>query len=257
MKRMFPPRISIITYNIWNTERWDFREPALRKFLEVFDPDVLCVQELRRKSRGFLDSTLAGHRRVHDSFVGWEAQSNIYWRDTLFSELEHGAEDVGIVYEAAERRLFWVRLNVKALDRSMLVATAHLTHQRHPAESATGQSPRMAEIKRIIAELKRLGRSREPVFFMGDLNDPVHPALQLHDAGYVSCFAALGTQPPPTYKCYPTANVPFGKFVTNQCIDWLVASAEARVVSASVPHFYFEDSAPSDHWPVQAVYELT
>jgi len=23
-----------------------------------------------------------------------------------------------------------------------------------------------------------------------------------------------------------------------------------------VPHFYLKDAAPSDHWPVQAVYEI-
>jgi endonuclease/exonuclease/phosphatase family metal-dependent hydrolase len=254
---MFPTRISIVTYNIWNIERWAFREPALRKFLEVFDPDLLCVQELRRKSRSFLDKALATHRRVHDSFVGWTAQSNIYWRDSLFEEIEHGAEDVDILYEAPQRRLFWVRLNVKALDRSILVATAHLTHQRHPTESSTGQSPRIAETKRIITAFKRIAQRREPVFFMGDFNDPVHPASLLHEAGYVSCFAALGLQPPTTFKCYPTANIAYGKLVMNQCIDWIVANSGARAISASVPQFYVDDAAPSDHWPVHAVYELT
>jgi hypothetical protein len=91
---------------------------------------------------------------------------------------------------------------------------------------------------------------------MGDMNDPVHPPAILHQAGYPSCFAALGLQPPTTFKAYPTANVQPGKVVMNQCIDWLVASREARVVCASVPQFYFNDAAPADHWPVQAVYEI-
>jgi hypothetical protein len=66
----------------------------------------------------------------------------------------------------------------------------------------------------------------------------------------------MGMQPPTTFKCYPTANVPLGKPVMNQCIDWLVANREARPVAAAVPHFYLHDAAPSDHWPVQAVYEI-
>ena len=82
---MHPLRISVITYNIGNTERWAVREAALRKFLQVFDPDILCVQELRRKSMQFIDRVLAGHRRVEDRFVGWTSESNIYWRDSLFS----------------------------------------------------------------------------------------------------------------------------------------------------------------------------
>ncbi len=253
---MHPLRINIITCNIWNTERWSQRHAALKKFVELFGPDILCLQELRQKSRIFLDKALPGHARVQDGFVGWTAESNIYWRDTLFSEIEHGAADVKIK-EKGHRRLFWARLQVKALGRSILVSTAHLTHQRHPDESATGRSPRVAETRRIIAELKRLNRKREPCFFMGDLNDPVHPTDLLNKAGFVSCFARLGIQPPPTFKCYPTAAVEPGKLAISQCIDWIVANAEARPIAACVPPFFFNDAAPSDHWPVQAVYELS
>src|SRR5256885_2311873 len=126
---MHPLRINLVTYNIWNTERWALREPSLRKFLEVFNPDVLCLQELRRRTQQVIDRVLPDHDRVRDRFVGWTSESNIYWRETLFAEIEHGAEDVAI-REAGHRRLFWVRLQFTAFDRSMLVATAHLTHQR-------------------------------------------------------------------------------------------------------------------------------
>ena len=253
---MHPLRINLITYNIWNTERWALRAPALQKFLELFDPDILCLQELRRESRDLIDTVLANHSRVDDPFVGWMAESNIYWRAAMFSELEHGAEDVAI-REAGHRRLFWARLEVKELNRSMLVATAHLTHQRHPDEAATGLSPRVGETRRVIDALQRLNREREPLFFMGDLNDPVHPTNLLHEAGYPSAFAVLGIQPAPTFKCYPTADVAPGALVMNQCIDWIVANGEARPVAASVPQFFLKDAAPSDHWPVQAVYEVT
>jgi len=252
---MHPLRINVVTCNIWNTERWSARSRALGKFIELFSPDLFCVQELRPKTRVFLDKALAGHSRVQDSFVGWTAESNIYWRDTMFSEIEHGAEDVKIK-EKGHRALFWARLSVKEHDRSVLVATAHLTHQRHPDESATGRSPRIGETRRIIQALKRLNRKREPLFFMGDFNDAVHPTDQLHKAGYVSSFAALGLQPPPTFKCYPTAAVDPGRLALSQCIDWIVANGEARPIATSVPYFFFNDAAPSDHWPVQAVYEI-
>jgi endonuclease/exonuclease/phosphatase family metal-dependent hydrolase len=252
---MHPLRISIVTYNIWGDQRWDFRKEALRNFMAIFEPDLVCLQEFHLTSRALLDATLSGHRRVHDDFEGWATQGNIYWRDSLFSEIEHGAEDVGITHEAG-RRLFWARLHVKALERSVLVSTAHLTHQRHPDECKTGYSPRVAQTNRIVEALKRLNRDREPLFFMGDLNDPVHPTNLLHEAGYVSCFAALGLQPSPTFKCYPTAGVLPGGHASSECIDWIVANGEARAVSAAVPQFFFNDAAPSDHWPVHAVYEL-
>ena len=252
---MHPLRISIVTYNIWGDERWECRKEALRNFMSLFDPDLVCLQEFHPVSRELLDNALSGHRRVQDNYAGWAMQSNIYWRASMFSEIEHGAEDVGITHEA-DRRLYWVRLQVSAFDRSVLVSTAHLTHQRHPDECKTGYSPRVAQTQRIIAELKRLNRDREPLFFMGDLNDPVHPPNLLHDEGYVSCFAALGLQPPPTFKCYPTAGVKPGALAISECIDWIVGNSEVRAVSASVPQFFFNDAAPSDHWPVHAVYEL-
>jgi endonuclease/exonuclease/phosphatase family metal-dependent hydrolase len=252
---MLPLRISIVTYNIWLTERWAVRAPALRGFLDAFSPDVLCLQELRPESRSFIDSALPTHTRVDDAYRGWVTESNIYWRDTLFTPIEHGAEEVGI--PDGDRRLFWARLKIRDLDRSMLVATAHLTSQRNKHECETGQSPRVEQIRRIIAALKRLNEPGEPLFFMGDMNDTVHPPRMLHEAGYVGCFASLGVQTPPTYQCYPTANVQPGNRVVNQSIDWLVANTHARAVAAAVPHFYLNDAAPSDHWPVQAVYEIS
>jgi endonuclease/exonuclease/phosphatase family metal-dependent hydrolase len=252
---MFPARISIVTYNIWLTERWKLRSPALRKFLQVFDPDILCLQELQPESRALIDETLTEHRRVDDSLRGWTTEGNIYWRDSLFERVEHGAEEIG--FKNVDRRLFWARLKVRALEREMLVSTAHFTSQNHAEERATGQSPRIKEARGVVSALQRLNRSGEPGFFMGDLNDAVHPPRILHEAGYVSCFASLGIQNPPTLHCYPTANIQPGERMVNHGIDWLVANSHARAISADVPHFYFEDAAPSDHWPVHAVYEIS
>ena len=246
-------RLNIITYNIWNTERWEFREGALRKFLELFRPDVLCVQELMPKTRDVIDEVLADHDRVHDRLTGWNRESNIWWRKALMSEIEHGAEEVDIA-DSKHRRLFWVRLRTQ--DRSILVATAHLSHQRASRELKTGQSPRVGEANRIIAALERLAEPREPVFLMGDFNDPAVAPTLFHEAGYPSCHAVLGLIPETTFKCYPTADVAPGKFVFNQAVDWIVANKHATPIAACVPRFYFKDSAPSDHWPVQAVYDV-
>jgi endonuclease/exonuclease/phosphatase family metal-dependent hydrolase len=246
-------RLNIITYNIWNTERWAHREPALRKFLELFRPDIFCVQELMPKTRDVIDEVLSEHDRVHDRLAGWNRESNIWWRRSLFSASEHGAVAVDIA-DSKYRRLFWVRLALE--NRMILVATAHLSHQRAAHELKTGRSPRVGEINRIIASLKRLASPREPVFFMGDFNDPAVVPTILHQSGYPSCFAVLGLVPDSTFKCYPTADVAPGKFVINETVDWIVANKEARPIAACVPRFYVKDSAPSDHWPVQAIYEI-
>jgi endonuclease/exonuclease/phosphatase family metal-dependent hydrolase len=250
-----PLRLNIITCNIWKIERWDFRAPALRRFLELFDPDIFCVQELMPKSRDFIDAVLEGHERVHDRLAGWNRESNIWWRRSMLREVEHGAEEVDI-RDSRLRRLFWARLATTSDERPVLVSTAHLTHQRHPHELKTGESPRVGEITRIIAALEKLAKHKEPVFFMGDLNDPAVAPTLLHQAGYPSCFSVLGIAPAPTFKCYPTADVAPGKFVMNQAVDWIVANREARPICATVPQFYYKDAAPADHWPVQAIYEI-
>ena len=248
-------RLNIITYNIWNIERWSFRAPALGKFLELFDPDILCVQELMPKTRDFIDEVLSKHARVHDRLTGWNRESNIWWRESMFDEIGHGAEDVDIS-DSRHRRLFWVRLESKHDAQPMLVSTAHLSHQRASRELKTGQSPRVGETNRILEALGRLAGTREPVFLMGDFNDPAGAPTLLHQAGYPSCFAALGLIPDTTFKVYPTADIAPGKFVMNQAVDWIVANRHARPLAACVPRVYFKDAAPSDHWPVQAIYEI-
>jgi hypothetical protein len=41
-----------------------------------------------------------------------------------------------------------------------------------------------------------------------------------------------------------------------EAIDLIVANKHARAIAASVPQCYAGDLAPSDHWPVQAIYQL-
>jgi endonuclease/exonuclease/phosphatase family metal-dependent hydrolase len=251
---MFPVRLSFVTYNLWNTMRWLERGPALKQFVDVFRPDVLCVQELRAETRSFLDDAMPLHSRVQDDFPGWTCESNIYWNSHLLEEVEHGAEDIGIVEEY--RRLFWVRLKLKGENRTVFVSTAHFTYQGNARERETGLSPRVEQSHWTVHALERLVRDNEPAFFMGDLNDSYHPIWILHEAGYSSCFADLSVPCPPTSPCYPTVNMPAGSPLLNRAIDWIVSNRHARTIAAQVPHFYYGDVGASDHWPVLAVYEI-
>ena len=61
---------------------------------------------------------------------------------------------------------------------------------------------------------------------------------------------------PPTFQCYPTANVTPGEQTITEAIDLIMANRYARAIAASVPQCYGGDIAPSDHWPVQAIYQL-
>jgi endonuclease/exonuclease/phosphatase family metal-dependent hydrolase len=251
---MLSTRLSFITYNLWQTKRWPARAPALEKFFTLFAPDVLCVQELQPATQEFLDRVLKEHDRVRDPFPGWTNEGNIYWNKAVFEQIEHGAEEVG--HLEPERRMFWARLRLETFHKTIFVATAHLTTTRYREEEETGLSPRVRQLKRIAGELARLVRQGEPAFFMGDMNDPRHPQRILKQAGFASCFAALGMQSPPTFQCYPTANIEPEEQTITEAIDLIVANKHARAIAASVPQCYAGDIAPSDHWPVQAVYQL-
>ncbi len=252
---MFPVRLSVLTYNLWNNQRWPDREPALRAFFTRFSPDIFCLQELRPETRAALDRVLPGHCRVDDPFPGWENESNIYWNAGLLEEVSHGVEDIALRSDP-NRGLFWARLRVLATGQTVFVSTAHLTYQEHPEEILTGRSPRVEQVVETVKALKRMAAQDEPVFFMGDLNDPVLPTYKLAEEGYQSCFVRLGLVPPPTWPSFPTANVREWNRLTSQTIDWLVSNDRARPMSAQTPHFYHGDLSPSDHWPVLAVYEL-
>ncbi len=152
--------------------------------------------------------------------------------------------------------MFWARLQIRSSGYTIFVATAHLTTARHRDEAETGASPRVRQLKRIAEELTRRVLEGEPAFFMGDMNDAWHPQRVLMQAGFVSCFAALGMQSPPTFQCYPTAGVRPGEPTITEAIDLIVANKYARAIAASVPQGYAGDLAPSDHWPVQAIYQL-
>ena len=251
---MIPTRLSMVTYNIWMTERWPARAPALERFLRLFTPDLLCLQELQNETQAFLDNLLVDYSRVHDPLPGWTSEGNIYWKKNLFERVEHGAEEIGHI--EPERRMFWARLALKETQKTLFVSTAHLTTPRRKEEAETGFSPRVGQLKRIAQELTSMVREDEPAFFMGDMNDPRQPQTILSKAGFTSCFAALGLQSPPTFQCYPTANIDPGAQTITEAIDLIVANRHARAIAASVPHCFHGDIAPSDHWPVQAVYEL-
>ena len=150
------------------------------------------------------------------------------------------------------RGFFWVRLKLKGSDITIFIATAHFTHQEDLKEIETGFTPRNNQIRQTIKCLNKLVKNNEPAFFMGDLNDPVLPEYFLTKEGYKSCFQDLNLLSPPTHPTLLMIDVPG----PNQTIDYIFCNGKAKTISASVPQFYFKGLAPSDHWPIYAIYQL-
>jgi endonuclease/exonuclease/phosphatase family metal-dependent hydrolase len=212
------------------------------------------VQELTSDIKAAIDSVLVAHERVDDSFVGWTIEENIWWNNDLFELVEYGAEPFTI--EAyPNRRLFWARLRPKGRDSTFFLGNVHLSDPGLPSELDEGRHTRVAEMKDIIQLLARLVDGEEPAFLLGDFNDSLGPLAHLLLAGYDSCWAKLSQLPPPTMPAYPDRLLGSG-FASSFVLDWIVANRHCRPLSASSPHVYAGDIAPSDHWPVHAVYEL-
>lgn len=245
-----------MSYNIWGKHWLAERSSALRAVLQVRDPDILAVQELVPRSRQLIDAALPDHERVDDPFPGWSRQSNIWWRASQFSLEEYGAEDVGIRSEHA--RLFWVRLRPATASPSVLFSTAHLTWQGHPQERVDDLNPRVAQARRIVEELTRLGGAG-PCVFTADMNDYARPLWAMRAAGFADPFTALGTTSPPTHPVVPQL-LPGGGWAAPEspakAIDWQFYRGPIRPRSSEVADFFYEGRAPSDHKPVVVTYTV-
>jgi len=247
------------THNLWGDHHAAERVTAMRALYELRAPDLLATQETRGWSRALLDEVMPGHARVRDDFPGWERQSNLWWNRELFSEVEHGAEDVGIVDEHA--RLFWVRLRTPH-DTTILFTTAHLSYSGNAIEVETGVNQRTPQAHRIVAELDRLARPEEPVFFASDTNAVGTAIWVIGNAGYLDSFTALNRQAPPTHPVVPnpfrervgTPKSPIGS--PHKTIDYIFFRGPVRARSAEVVEFFDRGIAPSDHYPVATTFAL-
>lgn len=259
-----PVTFTAMTYNLWGGWRFDERRGPLTELLTRRAPDLLATQELHPDSRAAVDAALADHDRVRDEFEGWATRSNLWWRRELFTELAHGATDVGIWSEHA--RLFWVRLACPAANTELVFATAHLTWPGHPREIADDRSPRVDQSRAIVAELARLAgpnrlAGQPAVLFCADTNDYARPLWTFYDGGYREPYGQLGMVAPATH---PVSPLPLDKprqwpdtYAAAKTIDWQFFRGPLRAAGAEVVEYFSGGVAPSDHKPVQCTYRFT
>ena len=244
-------RFTVCTFNLWGDTRWEERRPPLISFLRRHRPDILCVQELRPAiARTILDA-IPEYQTVHDDFVGWSMEGNIFWNRNLFTKVKHEAVDVGIHEEM--RRLFCVRL-VSAASRNdedpITVATVHFTWRENERESVDGFNPRLEQARRTLAHLDDQATKHTPTLLLGDLNDSLHALNVLIRGGFQETFSALGRVPVPTW---PVSVVEQG---IPELDDWILFRGRLRPMIVDVPDFFENGLPPSDHKPVLACFRL-
>ena len=117
-------RFTVMTFNVWNTERLEARQGPLATLLGR-SPDVLAIQELRPEVARLIGRALPDHHAVTDTLAGWSTEGNIWWDARRFTRRSHGAADYGA--PEFERRVFWVRLQHAEGGEEVVIASVHLT----------------------------------------------------------------------------------------------------------------------------------
>lgn len=242
------PRVSLVSLNLWNTEKLERRSNCLKTFLRTYGSDIFCFQEIRPELIDLFDEPLAGYRRVEGADAGWRCESSIYVRNDMFCLVDCGRVDLAM--PEPERGVFWAKIR-DAAGRDLFVATMHLTHQLNADERRTGLSYRHREAVDASVALRSLCGAL-PSVICGDFNDPVHPARIFHEmAGFDDVWTLLGTPAPVTFPC---------PYLSDECylveaIDKIMVKNQIRPIAAYSPRFSIPGEALSDHWPVMAILE--
>jgi exonuclease III len=239
-----------MTLNLWNTEKLDQRVDTIKEFFSIYKPDFLCIQELRKTTQTLLDNELIGYKRIEDSFVGWENESNIYYNSELFSEIEHGRIDLNM--PEINRGLFYLRVKVKDFDKTLFISTAHLTHQGNADEINTSFSYRQKESLLIANNLIKLVNNGEGAIVCGDFNDPFHPVRIINEkTDFVEVFRTLHQEAPVTFCCSSLSD----EYFLVESIDKIMHNKNLQPIMATSPRLALSKGI-SDHYPVIAMFEI-
>lgn len=247
-----------MTHNLWGDRYAAERRSALESLYRIRPPDLLATQELRGWSRDTIDVVLDEHSRVGDDFPGWEIQSNLWWRRSLFEYQEHGAEDVGILDAGA--RLFWVRLKAFG-GPSIVFSTAHLTWPGHLVERETGVNQRIGQAERVVERLGEIAADSACLFTV-DINDIGGANWAFGNGGFLDTFSALHRHSPATHPVIPSGfDETIGTGMSPlaspaKAIDWIFLRGPLVSRSSEVVEFFHRGVAPSDHSPVVATLTL-
>ena len=137
---------------------------------------------------------------------------------------------------------------------TLLACTTRLSRADSADEVVSGAEPRHAQVRALLAALRRLVGDGEPTLVMGDLGDALHPRLALRGVGLVDVFTALGVTHPPTYPAHPHAESDL--MYPQLPLDFITAGGGVATLTAQVRRFSLRGAPASDHWPVVGTFEL-
>ena len=260
--------VKVMSFNIrYGTARdgenhWSKRHQLVRETIDIFDPDLLGVQE----ALPFQCEYLQEHFPEYDFFGrGRQTEPNqgefcaIFFRRSRFEKREGGhfwlsetPEQAGSRgWDAAlPRMVTWVRLRDQSSGQEFVFANTHYDHRGVLARKKSSEVIRSWISSQVDV----------PIVLTGDFNaavgsDPYNALLDA-DANtrskLIDSYRSIHRQ---TRSDEGTFGAWTGKR-DGPRIDWILTSPEFSTLNASIN--YHNDSArfPSDHFPVQTVIRI-
>lgn len=255
-----PIDLGLMTFNVRyatapdGENAWEFRKELMVETIEMYDPDILGLQECLDIQAYYLDAEMPQYRWFgigRDRDGGGEMVSIFYKPDVVtpvktgtFWLSETPEEPASRSWDAAITRIVtWIRFFHPETSRFF---TVYNTHFDHRGEQARANSSRL-----LVERISQLPSS-EPVIAMGDFNavgGDSEPWQILVDAGLEDAWvtAAETIGPPVTFSRW--THPPEG---VDRRIDWIMYRADADVAVCETVLHNDDGRFPSDHYPVYA-----
>lgn len=264
-----PIDVRVMSFNIrYGTARdgdnhWDRRKDFLVETIKAFDPDLLGTQETLGFQRDFLAEKLQGYDHLgvgRDDGGDRGEMMALYYKKERFEKLDGGhfwlsetPDTVGSKSwdSSLPRMVTWVKLRDRRQTDapSILFFNTHFDHQ--------GQTARLESARLLRRQIAKMAPDCS-VIVTGDFNtgenSPPYQALfgPIDDkpSAVVDTFRANNPDPKPNegtftgFKADATAGAR---------IDWIGASRDWQIRSATIDRTARDGRTPSDHFPVNAV----
>lgn len=261
--------VRVLSYNIrYGTAQdgenhWDHRRDALVAAIRACDPDLLGTQESLGFQRDFLAKNLPDYAVLgvgrDDGKEAGEMMA-LYYKTSRFERLDGGhfwySETPEVAgsrgWDAAlPRMVTWVKLRDRKAPSAppILFANTHFDHR--------GAEARLQSARLLRSRLSELG-SGCSIVLTGDFNSGED------SAPYRALFGESAGSPASPVKdayrvAHPTPGAEEGTFsgfsatrAKGARIDWIGASADWTVVSATIDRTSRDGRTPSDHFAVIA-----
>lgn len=254
--------VKVMSFNIrYGTAKdgenhWDKRKEFLADTIKAFGPDLLGTQETLAFQRDFLAEKLVGYEAFgagRDDGKEKGEMAAVFWKKDRFEKVAGGhfwlTEKPDVPGSKSwdtslTRMATWVKLKDKTGGKPVLFLNTHFDH--------VGKVARLESAKLIRKQVPELGKDCSLIvtgdFNAGEGSDP-YKALFDNESPVVDTYRVA--HPKREENEGTTTGFKAGANKGNR-IDWIGASRDWKVQSATIDRTAKDGRTPSDHFPVTA-----